>query len=214
MGMQVLLTALTALPGKSQANNAQAPWPSDQLGAAYVSELQAKYSSLAYLGKIFAAANPTGITATAIVSGTTTVFLGFCLTNPVGSQVNLHVLDVGYACYVPPATAAPIVVVKGYNAGTSVTQTTPLTVYNSNSALGAGTGLAASSVTVPTAPNTHAILGVLGTGAVTTTIETQVDWLYDGKNMLVPGSYMLIGALVASGAAGAFASATWAEQPL
>lgn len=185
------------------------------MGDLIESSLQARYYENCYRRNIFSAANPTGITATAFVSGTTTVFLGFCLTNPIGSLVNLNILKVGWVCYVPPATACPIALAVGYNAGTAVTQTTALTVRNSFVGVGAaGTGLASSSVTCPTAPNSHIILGVFGTGAVTTAMH--VIGLYDieGCVILPPGAYALVAPLVAAGASGAFGSMTWAEIPL
>ena len=214
MGMDINIQAFQGVPTKSLGAGTKPQAASDQIGGLLVSELLPRYSPLAYASKLFSAANPTGITATALVSGTTTVFLGFGLSNPVGSLVNLHVLKAGYACSTPPAAAAPIVIAFGFNSGTNVTHTTPLLVRNNNVGGIAGTGLADSSFTVPTAPNVAKIIGTLGTGAITTIGVSGFEFDTEGAIMLPPGGYMIIAALVAAGASGAFASATWAELPL
>ena len=211
MGMDINILSFQGVPAKSLGSGTKPQALADTIGGLLVSELQPRYSSLAYAGKLYSAANPTGITSTAFVSGTTTVFLGFCLSNPVGSLVNLHLLKVGYACAIPPASVQPVVLGRGFNAGTSVTHTTPLTVTNSLLSGAAGTGLVDSSYTVPTAPTTHSIIGQITTVAPNfAPILTD----YEGSVIIPPGGYVIVASLVAGGASGAFASALWAELPL
>lgn len=176
-----------------------------------VSELHGRYYEAVYNKTIFSAANPTGITATAFVSGTTTVFLGYCLSNPNGSGFNLIINKVGYACAVPPASESVLVIGTG-SSGSNVTHTTPLTVKSNLIGSGAaGVGLVDSSFTLPVAPTVNTILGDLGTGAATVSKVSNGLWDLEGSIILAPGSYAIIAALVAAGAAGAFASVYWEE---
>lgn len=211
MGMDINGLSYQGVPAKSIGAGVKPQVSIDQIGGLLISEFMPQYSNLAYYGKIFTAANPTGVTSTAFVSGTTTVFLGFCLSNPVGSLVNLHLLNVGYACAIPPASVAPVVLARGFNAATSVTHTAPIAPLNANFAFGAGTGLVDSSFTVPTAPVTTQILG-----QITTVASNGSPNLQDlrGSTLIPPGGYIIIASTVASGASGAFASAQWAELPL
>lgn len=90
------LQNLQTLPTSSVAANTQTPFPGDNLGAALVTELQARYSALCRYGAIYfldsdavtlAAAN-----ATKGAAGTIKLVNGF--VNPFGSGVNAHILMV------------------------------------------------------------------------------------------------------------------------
>jgi len=100
----------------------------------------------------------------------------------------------------------------GYNSGTNVTHTTPLTPKNNYVGVGAsGVGLVDSSFTVPTAPTFSHLLGT-----VFTTINTNGPTIVDleGSIILPPGGYAGIFGTVASGASGFFGSISWEEVPL
>lgn len=183
-----------------------------KLGETIVQHLHGRYFEQAYRRNVFAAANPTGVTGTAFVSGTTTVFLGTCLSNPVGSTVNLALLKVGYQCVVAPASAAAVVLGVGYNSSTNVTHTTALSVRNAFVGVGAaGTGLVDSSFTCPTAPNTVAVLGQI----TTVLANNAIMWTdLEGSIILPPGGYAIIASLVAAGASGHFGSFMWEEVPV
>lgn len=181
-------------------------------GETIVSELHGRYYEATFNKTMFSAANPTGVTGTAFVSGTTTVFLGLCLSNPIGSGVNLVINKVSYTCTVAPASESLVVLATGFNSGTNVTHTAPLTVKSNLIGSGAaGLGLVDSSFTVPTAPTTTYILGNIGTGAATVSIVTPSFFDIEGSVVLAPGAYALVSALVASGTSGAFASIAWEE---
>ena len=190
--------------------------PTDNMGVLMASEYLPRYSMAAYSRQIFTAANTVGVTGTALVSGTTVTLTGFAVSNPVGSLVNLHVLKVGYACTVAPAGAGVVVVAAGFNSATNVTHSTPITnIRNSFMGLGAtGYALADSVYTLPTAPNTTHIIGNLGTNAVTALNNGPILADIEGSLILPPGGYMIVASLVASGAAGAHASASWVEIPI
>lgn len=202
----------TAVGGLASTNGVPLNLRSGGRGDLITSELHSRYYEAAFNKTIFSAANPTGITATAFVSGTTTVFLGLCLSNPIGSGVNLVINKVAYTCTVAPATESLVVLATGFNSGTNVTHTAPLTVKSNLIGSGAaGLGLVDSSFTVPTSPTTTYVLGNIGTGAATVSIVTPTFFDVEGSVILAPGAYAIVAALVASGASGAFASIAWEE---
>jgi hypothetical protein len=182
------------------------------MGDLIASELHGRYYETTYRRAGFVAANPTGVTSTAVTSGTTTAILGVLLSNPINSPVNLVINKVGYSVTVAPAAVMPMFMAVGYNSGTNVTHTTALTVRNAYVGVGAaGYGLVDSSFTVPTAPNfTHAL------GTVFTTISSNGPTIIDleGSIILPPGGYAGIMSSVASGTSGFFGSIGWEEVPL
>ena len=186
------------------------------MGDAIVSELHGRYYETVYRRAGYVAANPTGVTTTATTSGTTTAIVGINLSNPINSPVNLVINKVGYAFTVAFAAAADIAFGVGYNSGTNVTHTTPLTVRSSFVGVGsAGYGLVDSSVTFPTAPNfTHVLASGL-TGAITTTPYVPVGLIdLEGSIILPPGAYAGIFTTTAGGASGFFGSISWEEVPV
>jgi hypothetical protein len=201
------LATAASLPAGQQAVIRQG-----NMGDMIVSELHGRYYETVYRRAGFLAANPTGVTNTAVTSGSTTVILGILLSNPINSPVNLVINKVGYLVSVAPAAVMPIFLGVGYNSGTNVTHTTPLTVRNSYVGVGAaGYGTVDSSYTVPTAPNfTHAL------GTVFTTLTTNGPTFIDleGSVVLPPGGYAGIMSTVAAGTSGFFGSMSWEEVPL
>lgn len=185
------------------------------MGDAIVSELHGRYYETVYRRAGYFAANPSGVTTTATTSGTTTAIVGINISNPITSPVNLVINKVGYAFTVAFAAAADVAFGVGYNSGTSVTQTTPLTVRSAYVGVGsAGFGLVSSSVTFPTAPNFTHVLAAGLTGAVTTTPLVQGLIDLEGSVILPPGAYAGIFTTTAGGASGFFGSISWEEVPL
>jgi len=182
-----------------------------QLGDVIVSELHGRYYETAYRRNLFnAAVQGTGITTSA---GLVTGYTGLALTNPTTSTVNLVVTKVGYG--VNAAPAATMVVSLAFNTSTTaVTQTTAITGRNNFLGGAAPQGLAASSVTFPTAPINSHILGVIGTNAITGLNET-VDLIdLEGSIVMPPGSYIAIVTSTASAATSFWGSFQWEEVPV
>ena len=201
------LATSSSLPSGQQAIIRQG-----NMGDMIVSELHGRYYETTYRRSAFLAANPTGVTSTAVTSGTTTAILGILVSNPINSPVNLVLNKAGYMVSVAPAAVMPVFLGVGYNSGTNVTHTTALTVRNGYVGVGsAGYGLADSSFTVPTAPNfTHAL------GTVFTTLASNGPTIVDieGSVILPPGGYAGIFSTVAAGTSGFFGSMSWEEVPL
>lgn len=196
----------------SIAAGTQAVVRQGQLGDVIMSELHGRYYEQAYRRNMFVAANPSGVTSTAVTSGTTTAILSILVSNPVGSTVNLVLNKAAYTVSVAPAAIMPVFLGVGYNSSTNVTHTTALTVRNAFVGVGvSGIGLADSSFTCPTAPNfTHAL------GSVFTTISSNGPTIIDleGSIILPPGAYAGIFSTVASGTSGFFGSLSWEEVPV
>lgn len=201
------LATSASLPAGQQAIIRQG-----NMGDTIVSELHGRYYETVYRRAGFLAANPTGVTSTAVTSGTTTAITGISLFNPINSLVNLVLNKVGYMVTVAPAAVMPMFLAVGYNAGATASTTTALTVRNAYVGVGAsGYGLAYSVATAPTAPNfTHAL------GTVFTTLTSNGPTIVDleGSVILPPGGYAYVTSTVASGASGFFGSIGWEEVPL
>ena len=74
------------------------------MGEQIISELHGRYYETSYRRALFNAANQAAATTTV---GLATTYTGLCLSNPVGSPVNLVLNKVGYAFIVAfPAAAA------------------------------------------------------------------------------------------------------------
>ena len=182
-----------------------------QLGDVIVSELHGRYYESAYRRNLFnAAVQGTGITTAA---GLATAYTGLALTNPTTSTVNLVLTKVGYG--VNAAPSAVMVVSLAFNTSTTaVTQTTAITGRNNFLGGAAPQGLAASSVTFPTAPINSHILGVIGTNAITSINETTDIIDLEGSIVMPPGSYIAIVTSTASAATSFWGSFQWEEVPV
>ncbi len=181
------------------------------MGDAIASELHGKYYETNYRRALFNGAMVGQITTV----GLATTYTGLCLSNPIGSTVNLVINKVGYAFAVAFAAASVIGLMTGYNSGTNVTHTVAVTPRSQFFGVGSsGTALLDSSATLPTAPTLNTILGVGLTGAITTTPgigPTIVD--LDGSIILPPGAYCAFYTSTVSGAASGAFSFQWEEVP-
>lgn len=173
-----------------------------------VSEYQGRYYSLAYAGKVFGACNQAAKALTSLSS----TYTGNLTYNPIGSGINVILLQVAVAVATAPAGIANM-----HYEGTLTAQTTAPssntanTVFNSlfsNTTVGSGVNYNVS--TLPAAP--VAVRGLGGgpnaTGSVTTPFI--VDDLA-GLMILGPGTYLGLGYLTT--AISVVASMHWAELP-
>jgi hypothetical protein len=196
----------------SLAAGQQPPVRAGNMGDLIVSELHGRYYESAYRRSMFSAANQ-AVTATS--AGLSTTYTGICLSNPINSTVNLVVGKVGWSLLVVQAAVSSISLACGYNSGTNVTHTTPITPrsnYFNNATT--GQGLVDAAATLPTAPVYTHILGSALTGAVT--VQTQAPAFYDleGSLILPPGGYTMIAMSTVSAASSFWGSIAWEEVPL
>lgn len=155
---------------------------------------------------VFVASTQAGV---ATSTGLSTTQTGFTLTNPFNSGYNLLVLQTTIACTTAPAAIATLVYgANVLSTAAAVIQTTPLTVRSAK--LGSSqqaVGLAASAVTLPSAP-----VVVRGIGGPVATGSISPPYFLDdvqGALCLVPGSALSINSLTT--AISAVFSMTWQE---
>ena len=181
------------------------------MGEQIVSNLHGHHYEAAYRRSLFAAATQSVTTTTVGLAAT---YTGLCVSNPVGSPVNLSILRVGWAFLVAFPAAAALGLMKGFNSGTNVTHTTPVTPIAQNTAA-SGVGLADVSCTMPTAPVLNTVLGSGVTGAITTSMQISPS-IYDlnGTILLPPGGYVAFYTSTVSGTSAFFGSMLWEEIPI
>lgn len=157
--------------------------------------------------EIYTASTQAGVATSTALSTTQT---GFTLTNPIGSNKSLVLLQVRGALTTAPAAIATVVLTAGLVSGTAVTQTTPLTVRNANFAITkTGVGLAASAVTLPAAPVVlRGLGGPVATGSIS---QPQILEDIDGAIVINPGCSVSINSLTT--AISGVWSMTWKEVP-
>lgn len=201
------LATTASLPAGQQAVMRQG-----NMGDLIVSELHGRYYETAYRRALFSAAataagttvagNATGVTGTVVVS------------NPINSPVNL-VLNKVTAGLAAVGAAGFVALSTGYNSGTNVTHTTPLTVKNNYIGAGAaGYGLADAAATLPTAPAYALMIGGIGTLAATGFgLQPVFSVDLEGSIILPPGGYALVTTSAIQTSA-LIASIQWEEVPL
>ena len=183
-----------------------------QLGDVVVSQLHGKYYETAYRRNQFNAATQAGVTLSA---GLTTAVTGLILTNPTSSTVNLVPNKIGFTTNAVPA--ATMVIGLAFNTSTTaVTQTTAITTRNNFLGGATAQGLAASSVTLPTAGIVSHIFGTIDYIATPANVYGKDVLLVDleGSIVMPPGSYIHIYSSTASAASSFFGSIQWEEVPV
>ena len=171
-------------------------------------------------GRCYAVANQAGVTSQAGLSATTPVLT---LVNPAGSGISGRLWFAGATIEVAAATAGVIHLAVGTNTiAAAVTGT--LTTAHRNLKLGSAGVVSGSqgnrvvpmlAATLPAAPVSIALLGVMLTGAITTipALPTYGRW-FNGAVLIQPGVNVSIQTNVASGASGLLCEFIWEEIPL
>ena len=170
--------------------------------------LHGNYYESVVRNRVYSGSNLAGVTTTV---GFATTHTGCCLTNPIGSTVNLVVRRVHYGAVVAQSAALVFGLQTGFSAATNVTQTTALVVASNFIGQPAGTGLLASAVTLPVAPTRLILLDTFLTGAITTAVQGGAD--HDMQDVIVipPGGYVATYTSAASAASSLVFGFTWEE---
>jgi hypothetical protein len=182
------------------------------MGDLIKSDLHSRNYEANYRRTLFRAANQAGVVTTV---GLALTYTGLCISNPVGSLINVVLAKVGIAFLVAFPAAAAYGIMTGYNAGTNVTHSVAGTPLSAFVGVGAsGTALIDTSCVFPTAPVVHTILGSGLTGTITTVPSIPLFTDLEGSVILPPGAYAAIYTSTVSGAASLLASFVWEEVPL
>jgi hypothetical protein len=209
MQLQATVGAPSATQQPGQQPNLRAGGLSDLI----VSEFLGRYGEATYRRQSFSGATQAGVATSAAFA---TGYVGLCLSNPLGSSVNLHLNKVGYSSIVAQTVAMAIGLMVGYSASANVTHTSPLTPRSNFVGVGApGVGMLDSAATLPAAPTLQAVLGTLDTGALTVAVGSGLT-LGDLESSIIlpPGGFACIYTTSAAAAGSILASFGWQEQPL
>lgn len=175
------------------------------------SSLHGEHYEAVYRNSVFNA----GVIGQVTTVGLTTTYTGLCLSNPIGSNVNLVLLKAGWSFIVAFPAGSAIGLMTGYNPSTNVTHTTPITPKSQLIGSGTvGTGLIDSAATLSSTPLINTILDAGLTGAITTTPFGSAGLSdINGSIILAPGAFCAFYTSTVSGAAGGHFSFTWEEVP-
>ena len=191
--------------GTNPTNLALRVGPTSEL---IVDELHGRYYETTVRKAMFSGANLTGIATTAAFA---TTYTGMCLSNPIGSTVNLVLTKVTYAPVVAQTAALVMGIMTGYSASTNVTHTTPLVPLCNFVGQPAGTGLIDSSATLPIAPTRLILLDTLLTGAITTLTSGGRVVDMEGSVVIPPGGFAAFYTSAASVASSLAFGMMWEE---
>jgi len=172
-----------------------------------VADAHARYQEAVSRGNVFTAASQAALTLGAGLSATSV----WTLYNPIGSKVNLVLIDFVFAFSAPPAAAAVVfLAVPGTSGQAAPTGLTQLSTPWPNSLIGSNYANSAAKVytaaTLAAVPIVGRILGsVVAASSITPpTLRDEIA----GALLIYPGGHVT---LQASAAAAGFASMTWEE---
>ena len=178
-------------------------------GALVVAELGGRYAEDTLRGHTFAVANASVATTTV---GLATTYTGLCISNPIGSNINMVVLKATMMESIANTTQVEgYAIAIGYNGTTNVTHTAAVTPVSR--LVGSGLvaiGKADSQATLPTAP-TYDTFVTNTAGSATNSAGVQFD--YEGSLILIPGAYACWVTPTQVSVAGLWFSFAWIERP-
>ena len=180
----------------------------DPTGAVAYVKMHGDYYESTVRNQVFAGSNIGGVTTTA---GFATTLTGLCLTNPIGSNVNLVMRRVKYGSLIAQTAALEFGLQTGFNLATAVTQTTPAVVASNFVGQPAGVGLLSSAVTLPTAPTRLILIDTILTGAITTGIFGGNQYELADSIVIPPGGYVATYTSAASVASSLVFGFVWEE---
>jgi len=175
---------------------------------AIIAELHGNYYEPCVRKTMFSGSNIAAVTTSV---GFATAYTGFCLSNPIGSTVNLVVDKIKYAPVVAQTAALIFGLQTGFHAATNVVHTTPLVALSNFVGQPAGVGLIDASATLPIAPTRLILLDTLLTAPITAqTIGGNVLDM-QGSLIIPPGGFAAFYTSAASVAASLVFGMTWEE---
>ena len=200
----------TIVGGNNPASKGSSPTAIrvDPTGAIAYAKMHGDYYESTVRGQVFSGSNIGGITTSA---GFAVNVVGLCLTNPIGSTVNLVLRRVKYATLVAQTAALEFGLQTGFNSATAVTQLTAAVTASNFIGGPAGVGLLSSAATLPTSPTRLILIDSILTGAITTGIFGGNQ--YDLQDCIVvpPGGYVATYTYAASAGSSMVFGFVWEE---
>lgn len=176
-------------------------------------DAHARYQEAVMRGNVFMVASQSGVTSQAGLSLTTPVLTLF---NPKGNNKAAVLIWAGGVEIVATATTHVVWLAANNNIAAAAVTGTASTV-TANALIGNGNNpsiTVLTAATLPAAPIAVAMLGTLGTVAVTSWAQGQVFGKYfDGSVILAPGGALSIQTSAASGTNGLLCEYIWEEIP-
>ena len=183
----------------------------DPKGSLVVSKAHGDYYESTVRNQVFSGSNIAAVTTTV---GFATTLTGFCLANPIGSQVNLILRRLKYGVTVAQTAALIFGLQTGYHSSTNVTQTTPLVPLGNFVGQPAGQGLIASAVTLPIAPTRLILIDTLLTAPITAVINGGNQYELADSIVIPPGGFCATYTSAASVATSLVFGMTWEEESI
>lgn len=199
--------------GQARVSGANGPVARGFDGSVMTYDSHARYMDAVLRGNVFLAANQSGVTSQAGLSATTPVL---SLYNPKGNNKNAVLLWAGAANIIAVATTQVVWVAANFNIAAAATTGTVAII--SNALIGNSNQPSISAftaATLPAAPIAVAMLGTVGTVAVTSWAQVPSFGRYfDGSIVLAPGASLSIQTSAASGTSGLLCEFAWEEVPI
>ena len=206
-------TVNSSIPGLTAT-----PLRGSNMGALIVDELYGPKYEAAYRGATYWGANQ-AVVSTALQTGlTATATGGLILSNPLGNTKNLVVRTASIGVLVAQTNASIMGLMIASSPSVAIGGT--LTVVASQNTLplsgGAATGIlySSASVTLQSTPILAKVIGSLGTGALTTGIQTGIVADLGGGLVLQPGSALAFYGTGVGTASSLLFSYEWNEVPI
>ena len=186
-------------------------------GDLIVGQSHGRHYEPTYRGQRFGGASQ-AVLATATIAGLNASITGApVLYNPAGSGVNLVIDAVGVAFVLTPAAPLAYGLASGWSATAPTGTFTSMKVTNKllgSAVLPQGQLVTSAAITLPTTPIVNTVLGVFGTGAVTTVGNQQGYYDLAGRLVLSPGGYVNFWTSAILLASSLLFSIEWEEVPV
>lgn len=206
----LIQTGPLSFPARALTGGNPTGIPSGLVGELMVSEVLAKYSTLAKAGKLFSAY----ATLTAPVAfGTAAALGGPLLWNRPGSNIDAHILAIGVAGVVASAAAGALGLTGG--SGQSVAPSSTTAIDASGNCLIGGQSSSVSAFRLGTVTNAATIFHpVFTVGTTALTAQFTSTWVdIGGAFVIPPGAYGAVAGSVVLTTAQLSVGLIWAELP-
>lgn len=181
---------------------------SDSDGALLVSQ-GGKYAQATLAGRVFGVANQAGVAVTAAFAAT---FTGLAVGNPVTSGVNCVLLNMSFSNTVVGVSVGTIGIMGGPANIVPITGTLNIQNQKLDGQASKCTASDGQTINAAPAPTLIKVVGITGTGAVTTWRSGVVSCDLDGSIIIPPGYYWATYCFMLATASLQF-SFTWEEVP-